>query len=169
MFITSFTSARHLSLCWAKSTQSMPSHRASWSYILILATHLRLCLPSGIFPSGFLIKTLYKSLLTPVSATCPTHLIPLELITRKMLGEEYRSLSSLLYNYLHSLVASSPLYPNVLLSILFLNSLSLRSSLNLSDQVLHPCKTTGKILVLCILIFKFLDRKLEEKWFCTEW
>jgi hypothetical protein len=33
-------------------------------------------------------------LLSPVSATCPTHLILLDLITRTILGEEYRSLSS---------------------------------------------------------------------------
>ena len=33
------------------------------------------------------------------------------------------------------------------------NSLSLRSCLNVSDQVSHPYKTTGKIIVLYILIF----------------
>jgi hypothetical protein len=32
-----------------------------------------------------------------------------------------------------------------------------------------PIKRTGKIIVLCILILKLLDRKLEHKRFCTEW
>ena len=32
-----------------------------------------------------------------------------------------------------------------------------------------PIQTTGKITVLYILIFKFLDSNLEDKRFCTEW
>ena len=31
-----------------------------------------------------------------------------------------------------------------------------------------PIKITGKIIVLCILIFKFFDSKLEDKSFCTK-
>jgi hypothetical protein len=51
--------------------------------------------------------------------------------------------------------------PNILLSTLFSKTLSRHSSLNISDQVSHPYKTTGKIIVLYILIFTFLDNKLE--------
>src|SRR5215469_8203726 len=74
----------------------------------------------------------------------------------------------ILLNFLHSPVTSSLLGPNTLLNTLFSNTLSLRSSLNVSDQVSHPYKTTGKIIVLYILIFKVSDSKLEDKRFCTE-
>jgi hypothetical protein len=40
--------------------------------------------------------------------------------------------------------------PNILLDTLFSNIFSLRSSLNISDQVSHTYKTTGKIMVLYI-------------------
>jgi hypothetical protein len=35
---------------------------------------------------------LYKPVLSTIRATCPTHLILLDFITRTILGEEYRSL-----------------------------------------------------------------------------
>ena len=41
------------------------SHTTSWRSILILFSHLRLGLPSGLFPSFFPTKTLYTLLLTP--------------------------------------------------------------------------------------------------------
>jgi len=56
--ITTFTSARHLSLSWARSTQFMPPHPTSWRAILILCSHLRLALSSGLFPWGCPPKTL---------------------------------------------------------------------------------------------------------------
>ena len=59
-FITPLTSVRHLSLSWASPIQSIYSHSTSWRSILILSTHLRLGLPSGLSPSGFTTKTLYN-------------------------------------------------------------------------------------------------------------
>ena len=86
-----------------------------------------------------------------------------------ILGEEYRSLSSSLCSVLHDPITLSLWGPNILLSTLFSNTLSLHCALNVSDQVSHPYKTTSKILVLYIVIFKFLDSKLEDKIFCTVW
>jgi len=56
--------------------------------------------------------------------------VNLDLITRKILGEDYRSLSYSLCSFLHSPVTSSLLGPNILLNTLFANTLLLRSSLN---------------------------------------
>ena len=52
-FITAFTSARHLSLSCARSIQSMSPHPTSWTSILLLSSHLGLCLENGLFHSGF--------------------------------------------------------------------------------------------------------------------
>jgi hypothetical protein len=72
-FITVFTRALHWSLSWARSIQSIPSHPFSLRSILILCTHLRLNLPSGLFPSGFLTKILYSFLFSTIRVTCPSH------------------------------------------------------------------------------------------------
>ena len=52
--ITALTSVRHLSLSWASPIQSIYPHPTSRRSILILSTHLRLGLPSGLLPSGSL-------------------------------------------------------------------------------------------------------------------
>ena len=71
-FITALTSVRHLSLSWASPIQSTYPHLTSWRSILILSTHLRLGLPSGLFTSGFPTKTLYTPLSSPIRATFET-------------------------------------------------------------------------------------------------
>jgi hypothetical protein len=45
-------------------------HTRSLRSILILSSHLRLGLPSGLFPSGFPINILYAFLFSPIRATC---------------------------------------------------------------------------------------------------
>jgi hypothetical protein len=71
----------------------------------------------------------YAPLLSPIHATCHTHLIQLHLITRIPLGDKYRSLSSTLCSFHHSSVMSSLLHLNVFLSTLFSDILSLCSFL----------------------------------------
>ena len=131
--------------------QSCPSpHAISLRSILILSFHLNLGLPNGLFPSGLPTKTLHTPLFSPIRATCPAHPILQDFITRTILGEQYTSLSSSLCSFLHSPVTSSLLGPNILLSTLFSNTFILRCSLNVSDRISHPYKTTSKIIVLCI-------------------
>ena len=72
-FITVLTSVRHLSLFWANPIQSTYPHPTSWRSILILSTHLRLGLPSGLFPSGFPTKKLYA----PSPPTYAPHALPI--------------------------------------------------------------------------------------------
>ena len=76
-FITALTSVRQLSLSWASPIQSIYPHPISWRSIQILSTHLRLGLPSGLFPSGFPTKTLY----TPFSSPNAPHAQPISFIS----------------------------------------------------------------------------------------
>jgi hypothetical protein len=72
------------------------------------------------------------------------------LITLTILGQQYRSFSSSLCSLLHLPLTSSLLGPNILLGNLFSGTLRLRASI-----YVRPRFTTGKIIVLYILIFIF--------------
>ena len=99
---------------------------------------------------------------TPIRTTCPTHLILLDFITRTILGEEYRSLSSSLCSFLHSPLTSFLLGRNIFFSTLFSNTLRFPSSLNVSYQVSHPYKTTGRIKSQ----HNFLYYEIESRLYC---
>ena len=72
-FITALTSVLHPSLFWTSPIQSIYPHSTSWRSSPILSTHLRLGLPSDLFPSGFPTKTLYTPLSSPIRTTCSAH------------------------------------------------------------------------------------------------
>jgi len=63
-----------------KSTPCTP-HPTSRIPILILPSHLRLSLSSGLFPLGFPNNALYAPLLSTTRVAFPTHLIRLDILT----------------------------------------------------------------------------------------
>jgi len=59
--------------------------------------------------------------------------------------------------------------PNIHLRTLFSNTRNLCSSLSAKDQVSYPYDKTCKIMVLCPLISRFLEKRREDKRLWTEW
>jgi hypothetical protein len=155
-------SARHLSLSWARSIQSIPPHPTSWRGIRVLLSHLCLGHPIGLFRSGFPTKTQYIPVLSLIRAISPAHLILLDLINRTIFGEEYRSISSSLCSFLHSPVLSSFSGPNILLNTYSQTQPASGPPSTWTTKFHTHTKHTRKIIVQYIFIF--LDSKLEDKW-----
>jgi hypothetical protein len=88
----------------------------------------------------------------------------MDLTTLTILGATVQTMKLLI-------VKPSPLpilIQKIRLRIISSNTLSLRSSLNERDQVSQTYSTTGNTIVLCILIFKLLERSREDKRVWTE-
>jgi hypothetical protein len=121
------------------------SHPTSLRSILTLLSRLRLGLPSGLRFSVFPPKACMY--LSTTGATCPAHLSLLDLVTRMILGEEYRTLIFSLCSLLHSPLTSCPLGPNILLS-----TLSRKSSVYVPPSVwvtkFHFHTKTGNVVVV---------------------
>jgi len=132
----------------------MPPHLTFCRWTLILSFHLPRGFLSGVLPSSLSTKNLYAHLIPPNTCTCRAYLIFFfNVLTQVIFGEEYRPLSSLLCSLLHSPITSSLLGPNILLSTLFSYTLSLCTSLIVSDQVLHPYRQNYSSVYLNLYIF----------------
>ena len=136
-----------------------PSRSSPYPTSHFLKIHFNIILPSKtaypkwFVPSGFPTKTQYKPLLFPIPRYMPRPFHSSRFYHPN--NVEYRSLSSSLCSFLHSLVTSSLLGQNILFNNLLTNTITLRSSRNVSDQVSHSYKATDSIIVLYILIFYF--------------
>jgi hypothetical protein len=103
---------------YPESDRSSPNHPILSKIHFNIATHLRLGLPSGLFPSGFPTNILYAFLLSPIRATFHVHLIFLDLIILIMFGKKYKLWSSSSCSFLQFPVPSSLFGQKILLSTL---------------------------------------------------
>ena len=111
----------HTTCPYNEPDQSSPRpHPTALRSTLTLFSHLRLGIPSGLFPSVFPTDTLYTPPRCPIRFTCPAHLILPDFFTRITFGEQYRPRNSSSCNIFESPVTSSILGPSVFLSTLYL-------------------------------------------------
>jgi hypothetical protein len=97
--ITAFTRALHWFLTWVTSNQSFTFHSTSLRSILLLSTHVRHGLPSGLLPSAFP-PISYMHFSSPHSCYLSCHSIFLGLIIIITIEVEYNLWSSLLCSFL---------------------------------------------------------------------
>jgi hypothetical protein len=152
-FITAFTTARPVPILSQIDTVYVP-HPNSQGSILILFSIFAWVFQVVLFPQVSPVSPLCTSPLPHTChMSCPSQSSWFD--PRMIFVEEYSTQSCLLCSLLHSPATPSLLGPNILLSTLFSNVPSLHSSLNVSDQVSHPYKTTGKISYIYLNLYIF--------------
>jgi len=104
--ITVFSRAHHWFLYWARYIQSTPSHPIPLKSSIILCFHRRLCLPSGLFPSGLPTEILYAFLIPHMRATYLTNFILLDSVILITFDEAYK-----LWNPHYAVSSSLPSLP----------------------------------------------------------
>jgi hypothetical protein len=141
----------HWSLSWARSIQSTPPHPISLRYIFILSTHLRFDFPSGSFLLA-LLPVFYMHSSSPHSCYMTWWSHPPWLDHSNYTWRRVKLMKLLIMQFPPTSRPFISLWSKYYPHYLFSNALSLWSSLNVRDQVTHPYRTTGKIIVLYILI-----------------
>jgi hypothetical protein len=158
-FITAFTKALHLYLSWARPIQSTPIHRISERSILMLSTNLCIGIPSGLFLSGFPLHPHSHYMSHPSHRLHNSNYIWHRVQIMQLLIMQF---SKTFPPFHHSLVQ---IYSSASCS----QTPCLSSSHIVRDKVSYPYRTTGKIIVLCILIFMFFENRWGDRRFWTEW
>jgi len=167
-FITAFTRSCHLPLSRASWILSTPSYPIDWRFILTLTSHLRLCLSSGLFPSGFPTKTLYACIFSPIRVACTAHFVSLALIIRIIFDERSKSCGSLQMPSAH--VIPERLHcqrPHTLLVFPQRKAAAMRHKF--CYQCVFPSVTSGKPLYMFRLNFLFVSTvhlMSDFNWFC---
>jgi hypothetical protein len=136
-----------------------------WRSILIVSSHLRLDIPSDVFPSGFPTKTLFTPLLFPyASMPRPSYSSWFGHSTNMWWEEQIIKLLVVQYSPLPFYLVPFKCPPQ--------HPVLEHPQPMFLPQCEWPSFTTvksnRKIIVLYILIFIFWDSELEHKKFCTE-